>query len=132
MLVGFEKLRISDQNKTNDFFLEVNWIKNKDVNECKLLRFIFPNGDEAYVKKEHFMALLFALGSEDEQRKMIPQTVQRVRWYETVVSVQAKKDIRKGERIVFPIKLSLPGPEEEVIQDIHRKINKRGLDSVIN
>ena len=132
MLVGFEKFRVADENKKNDFFVEVNFSRNPKIDKCKVLRITFPGGEKAYIKKEHLMAILFAIGKEEEQRKMIPTRVQRVKWYETVVSVIAKKDIQRGERIVFPIKLSLPGPEEEVIQDIRSRIKKRGVDSVIN
>ena len=115
MIKGYEKLRIPDQNKTNDFFIEVNWTEERKIQGCKILRVTFPNGQEAYVKKDHFYAILFAIGNETEQRKMIPQTVQKVKWYETILSVKAKKDIRKGENITFPIKISIPAPSEEVI-----------------
>lgn len=108
MMTGYEKLRVPDQNLIHPFFIEVNWSKSKKVNECKVLRITFPNGDTAFVKKEHLHAILFALGNAEEQRRMIPQTIQNVRWYETVVSVKAKKDIYKGENITFPLKITLP------------------------
>ena len=69
------------------------------------------------------MAILFAIGNEAEQRKMIPQKLTRVKWYETVVSVKATKDIRKGENITFPIKITLPSVEEEVIREVKRESN---------
>lgn len=114
MIKGYEKLRIPDLNKTNDFFIEVNWVKEPKIQGCKILRVTFPNGEEAYVKKDHFYAILFAIGNESEQRKMIPQTVQKVKWFESVLSVKAKKDIRKGENITFPIKLSIPMSQEVI------------------
>lgn len=117
MITDYEKIRVPDESKLRDFFLEVNWNpKDPKTNECKILRFTFPNGETAHVKKEHILAILFALGSKDEQRDLIPQTLTRSKWYETVVSVKATKDIRKGEQVTFPIKISLPETEEQVLR----------------
>lgn len=110
MIDNYEKIRVPDENKKNDFFVEVNFDK-KD--KCKVLRVTFPDGKQAFVKKEYLNAILFAIGNDEEQRQMIPTTVQQVRWYETVVSVKAKKDIHKGDNITFPIKISIPSPQEE-------------------
>lgn len=116
MIDGHEIFRVPDESKTHEFKIEVNWEpKNPKINDCKLLRFIFPNGEVALVKKEHLNAILFVLGTADEQKRLIPRVERRSRWYETVVSVKAKKDIRRGEEITFPIKLSLPAFEEEVL-----------------
>lgn len=126
MIEHYEKFRIPDEHKENDFFIEVNWDQNnKKINKCKILKFTFPDGKTAYVKKEYLNAVLFAIGSEKDQRKMIPQKITRVRWYETVLSVKAKKDIRKGENITFPIKLSLPPIEEEVISELKKDFKKK-------
>lgn len=114
MINGYEKLRIPDENKTQEVLLEVNW-NAKD--ECKFIRISL--GDKtAVIKKEHFLAFLFSIGNEDEQRKMIPQTQTKSRWYETVITVKAKKDIRAGEDLTFPIKLSLPALTTEVVDEI--------------
>jgi len=58
---------------------------------------------------------MFAIGNAEEQRKSIPQRISHSRWYDTVVSVKATKDIRKDEKITFPIRISLPAYEEEVL-----------------
>lgn len=125
--MGHEKFALPDENKKNTLVFEVNWTEDKSVAGCKLLRVHLPNGDMAVVRKEHLNAILFALGNEEEQKKMIPQVTRRSRWYETMVGVKAKKDIKKGEEIVFPIKLSLPTFEEEVIAETKRDILKGGL-----
>jgi hypothetical protein len=123
MIDEHQKFRFVDENKNNEFFLEVNW--TKDVTPCKVVKFIFPNGEESLVKREHLMGVLFVMGNPSEQKKMIPQTIQKVRWYETVVGVKAKADIKKGEVINFPIKLSLPSLEEEVLQDLATTLKKK-------
>ena len=122
MIKAYEKFRLIDQNKKNEVFLEVNWDpKDEQSNECKLIKMTFPNGDVSLIKKEHLNAMLFALGNREEQMMMIPQKLTKTKWYETVVSVKATKDIQKGEEITFPIKLSLPATEEEIISDIKNK-----------
>ena len=115
MITGHEKFRVPDINKSKDLLVEVNWTKDPKIKDCKVLKFIYPNGDEAYIKKEHFNAILFAIGNEKEQQKMIPQKITRVKHYETVVSVKAFKNVRKGENLTFPISISLPTAEEEII-----------------
>lgn len=123
MLKTHEIIRIPDENRLHDLQLEVNWSpKDKATNECKFIRVHFPDGKVGTIKKEHLNAALFAFGTAEEQRKMVPQTTKRVKWYETVVSVQAKKDIRKGEAITFPIKITLPSVEEEAIAEIKNKL----------
>ncbi len=122
MLNHYEKFRMQDEGKNNEFYVEVNWDKNPKTNDCKVLKFTFPDGTESFVKREYLNALLFAIGSQEEQRKLIPQTITRVKWYETVVSVKAKKDIPKGDLITFPIKLSLPSMEQEAIAEVKKSI----------
>ena len=128
MLKTHEKIRVPDINKEKDFFAEVNWApKDKRTNECKVIRFSFPNGDSALVLREHLNAILFAIGKEEDQRKLIPQTINRSRHYETVVGVVATKNIQKGEQINFPIKLTLPTFSEEIIAEAQRDVINRGL-----
>jgi len=117
MIDTYEKFRMLDENKKNDFYIEVNYDYDKD-NQSNILKVTFPNGDICYLKRNLLNELLFALGNPEEQKKMIPQTLTRVKWYETVVSVKAKKDIQKGENITFPIKISLPTEKQEVIGEI--------------
>jgi|SRR5581483_3407329 len=120
MIKSYQKLRAPDENKTNDVMLEVNWsAKDDKSNECKLIRVTL--GDKsAVIKKEHLLSMIFAMGTEEEQRKLIPQSITTSRWYESIISVTAKNDIKKGESITFPIKLSLPSVEEEVIGEIKK------------
>lgn len=127
MIKGHEQLKVPDINKQHELVIEVNWNpKDPKTNECKVLRLIYPNGDTALVKKEHMHAILFAIGNEEEQRKMTPVKTTRSRWYETVVSVKAKRAIAAGEDITFPIKLTLPTLEEEVIGEMKRELLEKG------
>jgi len=119
MISEYEKLKLPDQNGKNDLIVEVNWNeKDKNTNESKVLRITCPDGSQTFVKREYFNSFLFLLGNPKEQNKMIPQKLSKVRWYETVLSVKASKDIRKGENITFPIKITLPAVEQEIIGEV--------------
>ncbi len=125
MIQGHEKIRLSDENGKNDLFVSVNWkIDDTKTNDCKIIKFEFGDGKEAFIKREYLNAFLFAISKEEDQQKMIPQTLTKVKWYETVVSVKAQKDIRKGENITFPIKLSLPAEKKEVIRAVPKPVHK--------
>ena len=128
MIKNHEQFKIPDENKSKELILEVNWNpRDTKTNDCKFIKAIFPNGDTSLIRKEHLNAVLFAIGTEEEQRKMIPQTTIHSRWYETVVSVKAKKDIQKGDAITFPIKLSLPSLHEQAIAGIRKDILDSGV-----
>ena len=129
MIKGHEIFKIIDENKINSFKIEVNWNeKDEKTNKCKMLRVIFPDGKECVIKKESLAAILFAIGNEEEQRKLIPQKITRVRWYETVLSVKATKDIRKGENITFPVKLTMPSEEEQIIGALKSESARKALE----
>ena len=126
MITDYEKFKIVDESgKGKHLLMEVNWApENTETNQCKVLKLTYPNGEQAFVKKEYLNSMMFAIGSPAEQRKMIPQTITRTRWYETTVGVKATKDIRKGEMINFPVKFSMPAVEEEVIGERSPKTKK--------
>ena len=128
MLKTHEKFWLMDKAGKHKLFAEVNWNpKDSSTNECRVVRFTCPNGDEIHVDKKHLLEMLFAMGKPEEQQKMIPQKLTRVRWYETVLSIKAKKDIHRGELITFPIKLSLPPLEEEVVGEIRESAIKSNI-----
>ena len=128
MLKSHEKFLLIDKNGKHKLVAEVNWQpENEDINDCKIVKFTCPSGEEVYVDKKHLLEMLFVMGSQEEKAKMIPQTLTRTRWYETVLSVTAKKDIHKGEEIVFPIKLSLPSTEEEIIGEIRESKTRTNI-----
>ena len=127
MLTTHEKFRMLDKGGNNNFFIEVNWKDDERIKNCQVFRFIFPDGKTAIIDKKHLLEVLFATGAPEEQQKMIPQTIRRSRWYETVISVKAKKDIVKGENITFPLKITLPTEEEAVIAEIRKEQNTKGL-----
>lgn len=115
MLKTYEKFRMIDEDKKNDWFIEVNWKKDPIIAESKILKVTFPNGDVAFLRRELLNEMLFVIGKPEDQQKMIPQKLTHMKWYETVLSIKATKNIRKGEGITFPIKISLPPSQEEII-----------------
>ena len=127
MLKDYAKAKIMDlYGKETGIELEVNWNpKDEKTNDCKVLRLKTPEGKEFFVKKEEFLVFLFTIGNPEEQAKMVPQKLTKSKWYETILSVKATKDIRKGENITFPIKISLPAVEEEIIGEIKKNYQQK-------
>ncbi len=118
MISSYEKLKVADQNKSNDVVFEVNWNKHDEsTKDCKLVR-ITVGGKSAIIKKEDLISFLFIIGKEDEQRNLIPQQITRSRGYTTVVTVKAKHDIKEGDDVTFPLELTLPDVKQEVIKSV--------------
>lgn len=125
MIKDYQKLKLPDESKLHDVIFEVNWNPHdKAVTDCKLVRITHPGGKSSIIKKEHLNAFLFAIGNEAEQRKMIPQVINRSRHYKTVVTVKAKENIKKGEDVTFPIDISLPTFQEEIIAEAKQDLTK--------
>ncbi len=120
MIEGHEKFRLQDKDGKYDLFAEVNWKDDPKIKECKVIKFEL-DGKTAYINRDNLLAMLFAIGRPEDQRKMIPQKQTKVKWYETVVGVKATKDIHKGETITFPLKISLPAEEKEIIGEVKKK-----------
>ena len=109
MLTSHEKFRLLDKAKQHDFFVEVNWNpKDETTNNCQIFKFAFPDGTEAHIERKHLLEIFFACGKPEDQQKMIPQTLETIHHYKTVLGIKATKEIAKGEMINFPIELSVP------------------------
>lgn len=109
MLNEHEKFKMLDKGEKNDFFIEVNWEEdNKDTNQCKVFKFTFPNGDVAFIERKHIYEMLFACGQATDQQKLIPQTLETIHHYESVLGIKATKAIAKDEMINFPVSFSVP------------------------
>ena len=122
MITSYETFRIGPPGKGVEF--EVNWSKDSSVVNCQMIRVKPYKGESFVIKRDELNAILFVMGKPEDQLKMVPYTMKRSKWYETVVSVQATKPIRKGEKITFPIKLALPTVEEEVVAEVKKDILK--------
>ncbi|MFZ2151789.1 MAG: hypothetical protein WAV09_01630 [Minisyncoccia bacterium] len=110
MIHEYQKMQLPDEAKAHDIVVEVNWnIKDVKSNECQLIRFTFPNGDTALVKREHLNQVLFSIGDPEDQRKLLPQKIETVHHQVMNLKVKAKQDIKKGEEIILrEIALSVP------------------------
>ncbi len=99
----------------NNIILAVNWSKDSKVKNCRAIR-IKMGKQESIIDKEHLNSMLFIFGNEEEQRKLLPQKVLKTKHIKKVVEVTAKKDIKKGEKIVFPISFTMPSEEEAILK----------------
>ena len=110
MLKSHEKFSLVDVNLApTDVFLEVNWDPtNETTNDCKILKMTLPGGKVHYIDRKILLEILFYIGKAEDQQKMIPQTMETIHHYKTVLGIKATKDIGKGEMINFPVELSVP------------------------
>lgn len=117
MIKTHEQIRLKDENKEFDLIFEVNWDKNDErSNDCKLVKVLYHDGTSAVIKREELHSFLFSIATPEEQTKLIPIKKTRTKHWETVITVKAKKDIREGDDITFPLKLTIPVEEEETLQ----------------
>lgn len=121
MVKSHQSFRFADRGTGIEFFAEVNW---NGFDNCRKVRFTFPNGEKVVIDRDALNAMLFAIGKPEDQIKMIPSVETTNRHYETVVSVKATKPIAVGEEITFPISLTLPTIEQEVIAEAKRDVLK--------
>lgn len=63
---------------------------------------------KAIVSIKDMNQILFALSDREDQMKLTPLTQQPVHWRKTMLGVTATKDVKKGERLNFPIEISFP------------------------
>lgn len=122
MISSYNKLRIVDEAGKNHLLVEVNWNeKDEKTNKCQVLKLTYPDGSQAYVKREYFMSFLFAIGQPEEQRKMIPQTITKVRVYKTMLGITAKQDIKKGQKINVKVEIPLPEIVDQIVGEVENK-----------
>jgi len=122
MLQEFNIFNFTDKSgKGNKLTAEVNWATNEDIKNCKTIRFNL-NGEECFVDRNELNTFLFSIGTDEDQVKMIPQRLTTTRHYETILTIKAMNDIKKGESINVPVSIKLPSQEKEVISEIASKL----------
>lgn len=135
MLTEYEKFRLIDEAGKNEFYVEVNW-KEKDeaTNKCQIFKFTFPDGKEAFVQRKYLLDLLFYCGKPEDQQKMIPQTLETIHHYKTVLGIKATKDIKKDGMINFPVELSIPcsALRQDVIASLPKEYQKGKFSGIGN
>ena len=94
--------------------IEVNW--NKLVKHKGYIK-IGIDGKEAVLSREHLYAILFIVGSAEEQEKMISPFLKKthVTKYTKVVGITTTKDIKKGETINVPLEFTLNPETEQIV-----------------
>lgn len=108
MITDYQKFMLPDQRGKNNMVGEVNWSDDSTSNESKIIKFTTETGETLFVRREDLNQILFAIGDPESQKKLIPTKVVPVHWRETVLGIKATKDIKRGEMINFPIKISFP------------------------
>ena len=106
MIKENRKFSIQDASGRNrGLDIEVNWNYNKSVRDCEHLK-ISMGDEEAIVSRDQLWHLVFMLSKDEQQEKMLPYAETLVRHHQTVINVQAKNDIKKGQIYGIPITIS--------------------------
>ena len=82
-----------------------NW--NEAVKPAKKFR-IAMNGVEEIIDREDLYSLLMLFGDEEQQEQLIPVIETKVKQITRLLKVRAKKDMKKGELLVFPYTYFIP------------------------
>ncbi len=105
--------------------LEVNF--NEKVSGCKVVRMLY-NSEEFDVKKDDLMSAMLVLGSLEDQKKLIPMKLTRIRKMERLLTFEfkAKKPYREGEtiRVQAPWIDEVPDVEETMANEIAKKLKR--------
>lgn len=112
MIKESRKINVQDYSgKGKDLELLVNW--NSVVKDCKYVQ--FKIGDEkCIIKKENFLYLSFLMADEKEQDKIIQADLKNVQNRNTIISIEATRDIKKGESLNIPVTISTDTKTGEV------------------
>jgi len=86
--------------------IEANW--DAGVTPGKAFK-ITVDGKEAILERDDLYALLMLFGDEEQQSDLIPVQQTQVRAITRLITVKAKKDIKRGEEIKFAYEYFVPG-----------------------
>lgn len=94
--------------------IEVNW--NKLVKQKGFVK-IKIRDEEVVLSREHLYAILFIVGSAEEQEKMISPFLKKtqVKKYFKMIGITATKNIQKGELLNVPLEFTLNPDTNQVI-----------------
>ena len=129
MLVEHHVFIPDDRAKKHKFTFEVNWNESdKATNDSKIIKIGCSCGKSSYVKREDMLQFFFAIGTVEDKKKMIPQSITRVHEQDMFVGIKATKDIRKGEEVNFKFKVSIPCSVVDAIGEV--RVEKAMADKV--
>ncbi len=109
-----QKLILSDvSTHGNDIICDINWNKHVRGQFIKITM-----GDRvAVVKKDHLFGIMFMLGDEGQQQKLIDKYTKKypVTKFFKMIGVTTTKDIRKGEMVNIPIEFTFEPESGRII-----------------
>lgn len=124
MLKEYTKYRFPDLSSKNDLIFEVNYKNDDETKDCKIIKWKIDE-KEGFIQRKHLFEFLWFIGTQEDHRKMIPQTIRKTRYIEKFVGVKVTRDIRKGEMLNFKIALDVPLSEEELMAEVKKGKNDK-------
>lgn len=127
MLESQNKVTIPDLHNNHDLAIEIN--QNQSAKDLRVLR-VTMGETTAYVKYEDLYALLFVMGTPDEQMDLMPVRQTTINKMVKQHKVIAKKDIKKGEFIIVNCSTDVPTTIVEGLRGILSKEKKSFIHRV--
>ena len=93
--------------------IRANW--NEAVTPAEKFEFTI-DGKVAYLDRDDLYSLLMLFGNEEQQELLTPVAETRVKEITRLLKVKAKKDMKKGETLVFPYTYYIPIGTYEKLQ----------------
>lgn len=114
MLKNNAQAVIEDVLGKNPVTFDVNF--DEEHKDCVKISIGNESPIESIVKYTDLFSFMFALGTKEQQAKMIPIQEEKGIEYMKKVGVRATKDIKEGEELIFNIKIHVPTVIEEQIR----------------
>lgn len=105
MISGYNKAVLYDLKGKRNIDAEVNFSENPDFKDCLL---ITMGSEKAIIPIKELYSLVFAVANQDQQADLVPVTQTEVVKYLKWHIVEAKADIRKGEKIRVRCEVNVP------------------------
>jgi len=107
------KMLIPDNSGNgNHITMIVNW--TPFIKDCNYIKLVMPNGDECIVQKDEFRSLMMMIAKEEDIVKMGQTQITEVKVVQKPVTIEATRDIKKGEMIHFVDTFKFEVPQQIV------------------
>jgi len=104
---NYQAYNLDDLQKRNHIELLTDWEYNDPDWESRVIE-IKMGDKKSYVSFNQLYSLIFLMANEQEQADMIPTKTGRVRHMEQVITIEAKENVKKGQRINARVKWRVP------------------------
>ena len=100
---------------------EVNWNTDESVFPCRMLRLKLGK-ENIVISKNDLMMMMMMFAEPTEMESLIVKKMRQSKHYETVLGIEAKEAIEKGDKIRVPVTISVSDDGVKLTSKTPRKI----------